>query len=103
MQLRKIIKTRGHFPNDDAAIKLLYLALRNITKDWKMSAREWKSAMNSSCDSFRCSVHAAMILTTCFTPKISDTFLERRQLYCAGIALRDHLLLVCFNLGPFPI
>jgi len=27
-------------------MKLLYLALRNITKDWKMSAREWKSAMN---------------------------------------------------------
>jgi putative transposase len=46
MQLRKIIKNRGHFLNDDAAIKLLYLALRNITKDWKMSAREWKSAMN---------------------------------------------------------
>jgi putative transposase len=46
MQLRKIIKNRGHFPNDQAAVKLLYLALRNITKDWKMSAREWKSAMN---------------------------------------------------------
>ncbi len=30
MQLRKIIKTRGHFPNDEAAIKLLWLALRNI-------------------------------------------------------------------------
>ena len=46
MQLRKIIKNRGHFPNDDAAVKLLYLALRNITKEWKMSAREWKAAMN---------------------------------------------------------
>jgi putative transposase len=46
MQLRKIIKNRGHFPNDEAAVKLLYLALRNITKDWKMSAREWKSALN---------------------------------------------------------
>ena len=46
MQLRKIIKNRGHFPNDEAAVKLLYLALKNITKDWKMSAREWKSAMN---------------------------------------------------------
>lgn len=45
MRLRKIIKTRGHFPSDDAAIKLIYLALRNITKEWKMSAREWKSAM----------------------------------------------------------
>ena len=46
MQLRKIIKNRGHFPNDDAAVKLLYLALKKITRDWKMSAREWKSAMN---------------------------------------------------------
>ena len=46
MQLRKIIKTRGHFPNDEAAVKLIYLALRNITKEWKMSAREWKAAMN---------------------------------------------------------
>jgi transposase-like protein len=35
MQIRKIIKTRGHFPNDDAASKLLYLALRNIGKKWK--------------------------------------------------------------------
>ena len=30
-RLRKIIKTRGHFPSDDAAGKLLWLALRNIT------------------------------------------------------------------------
>src|SRR5712691_1514386 len=33
-QLRKIIKTRGHFPNDDAATKLIWLALRNITASW---------------------------------------------------------------------
>lgn len=46
MQLRKIIKTRGHFPNDDAAIKLLWLALRNIMADRIRSTREWKSAMN---------------------------------------------------------
>ena len=32
-QLRKIIKTRGHFPSDDAATKLIWLALRNITAD----------------------------------------------------------------------
>ncbi len=30
-QLRKIVKNRGHFPGDDAAIKLLYLGIRNIT------------------------------------------------------------------------
>ena len=29
-QLRKIIKNRGHFPNDDAVIKLLWLAIRDI-------------------------------------------------------------------------
>lgn len=45
MRLRKIIKTRGHFPSDEAATKLIYLALRNITKEWKTSAREWKAAM----------------------------------------------------------
>lgn len=46
MRLRKIIKTRGHFPTDEAAVKLLHLALKNITKEWKMSACEWKAAMN---------------------------------------------------------
>jgi transposase-like protein len=36
IHLRKIVKNRGHFPSDEAAAKLLYLALRNIEKDWKM-------------------------------------------------------------------
>ena len=42
MQLRKIIKTRGHFPSDEAATKLLWLALRNILKDKVRSAKEWR-------------------------------------------------------------
>jgi putative transposase len=46
MQLRKIIKNRGHFPSDEAAIKLLWLALRNINDGKVRSAREWKMAMN---------------------------------------------------------
>ena len=46
MRLRKIIKTRGHFPSDEAALKLLWLALRNITADWGRAAKEWKTAMN---------------------------------------------------------
>ena len=33
-RLRKIIKSRGHFPSDEAATKLIWLALRNITADW---------------------------------------------------------------------
>jgi putative transposase len=45
-QLRKIIKTRGHFPSDEAASKLIWLALRNITADWNRSTRDWKEAMN---------------------------------------------------------
>ena len=45
-QLRKIIKTRGHFPNDDAATKLLWLALRNLTGQWKRTAYAWHAAMN---------------------------------------------------------
>lgn len=45
-RLRKIIKTRGHFPSDEAATKLIWLALRNITADWGRAAKDWKEAMN---------------------------------------------------------
>jgi transposase-like protein len=41
--LRKIIKTRGAFPSDEAATKLLYLALRNLGVHWK-PAIEWRAA-----------------------------------------------------------
>jgi putative transposase len=44
MQLRKIIKTRGHFPSDEAATKLIYLALRNVHKRWK-PAPAWQAAI----------------------------------------------------------
>jgi putative transposase len=45
-RLRKIIKTRGHFPTDEAATKLIFLALRNITSKWGHAAHDWKTAMN---------------------------------------------------------
>ena len=45
-RLRKIIKTRGHFPSDGAASKLIWLALRNITANWGKAAHNWKEAMN---------------------------------------------------------
>ena len=45
-RLRKIIKTRGHFPSDDAATKLIWLALRNITAAWCRPTTNWKTAMN---------------------------------------------------------
>jgi len=45
-QLRKIIKSKGHFPSDEAASKLLFLALRNAEKKWLMPPKTWKCAMN---------------------------------------------------------
>lgn len=45
-RLRKIIKTRGHFPSNEAASKLIWLALRNITAGWGAPAPDWKTAMN---------------------------------------------------------
>jgi len=44
--VRKIIKNRGHFPSDDAATKLLYLALRNVEEKWTMPPRPRKQALN---------------------------------------------------------
>ena len=50
-QLRKIIKNRGHFPNDDAAIKLIYLGLRNISSkrggESGPGTHGWKTALNT--------------------------------------------------------
>jgi putative transposase len=45
-RVRKIIKTRGHFPNDEAAAKLIWLALRNITAEWSRPSTTWKVAVN---------------------------------------------------------
>ena len=44
--LRKIIKNRSLFPNDEAVFKLLYLALKNIEKKWTMPIRDWKQALH---------------------------------------------------------
>jgi putative transposase len=46
MSLRKVTKSRGSFPNDEAVFKLLYLALRNIAKKWTMPVHDWKAALN---------------------------------------------------------
>jgi putative transposase len=43
--LRKIIKTRGSFPNEEAALKLLYLALERISKKWTLPLQNWKAAL----------------------------------------------------------
>ena len=43
-QLRKAIKTKGHFPNEDSARKLIYLAVRNATPQWTR-CRNWTTAL----------------------------------------------------------
>lgn len=45
-QIRKIIKSKGSFPNDDAVFKLVFLALQNAAKRWTMPIRDWKLALN---------------------------------------------------------
>jgi putative transposase len=43
-KLRRAVRTRGHFPTDDAALKLLFLVLRQVAEEWKMPPREWCEA-----------------------------------------------------------
>ena len=62
-QLRKIIKTRGHFPTDEAAAKLLYLALRNIKKRWSAPAT-WTAALT----------HFAVLFPDRFVPEPRYTY-----------------------------
>jgi putative transposase len=45
MTLRKTIKTRGSFPNEEAAMKLLYLAIRNVSRNWSF-IQGWREALN---------------------------------------------------------
>ena len=45
MSLRKVIKTRGSFPTQEAALKLLYLGLKHIAKKWTMPVQNWKAAL----------------------------------------------------------
>ena len=46
MSLRKVIENRGSFPSDEAALKLLYLALQKITARWTMPIKDWRGALN---------------------------------------------------------
>ncbi len=45
MTLRKVIKTRAAFPTEEAALKLLYMALRNVAKKWNC-VQGWREALN---------------------------------------------------------
>ena len=43
-QVRKAIRNKGHFPSDEAASKLIYLALRHIEAKWQRPPKEWHAA-----------------------------------------------------------
>lgn len=45
-QLRKVTKNRSSFPNDDAILKIMYLAIRNASTKWTMPIRDWGMALN---------------------------------------------------------
>jgi putative transposase len=43
-KLRRAVRSRGHVPNDDSALKLLFLVLNLAQKEWTMAPREWSLA-----------------------------------------------------------
>ena len=43
-KLRRAVRARGHFPTDEAVLKLLFLVLNRAAKEWRMPAREWTAA-----------------------------------------------------------
>ncbi len=46
MTLRKVLRNHRHFPTDESAMKVVFLALNNISKKWTMPIRDWKGALN---------------------------------------------------------
>lgn len=56
-QIKKIIKNKGVFPDDKSIQKIIYLALRNASKKWTMSVRDWALALNQFeilCGKYKC-------------------------------------------------
>jgi len=45
MSLRRVLKTRGAFPSEEAALKVIYLTLKNQTKKWP-AVQGWRDALN---------------------------------------------------------
>ena len=67
MTLRKIIKNRSLFPSDEAVLKILFLALRNISKKWTMPIPNWAAAMNQFAIIFEGRVPSNGVGTNSFT------------------------------------
>jgi putative transposase len=46
MTLRKVLRNHRSFPTNESAMKVIYLAIHNISRKWTMPIRDWKSALN---------------------------------------------------------
>jgi transposase-like protein len=46
MTIRKVSRNHRTFPNDESAMKMVYLAIRNQSKKWTMPIRNWRPALN---------------------------------------------------------
>jgi hypothetical protein len=73
MQLRKIIRTRGHFPTDEAAVKLLWLALRNVLAKSVRHAYDWKVRDEPVCHPVRRPIHPGAGVTVLLTASPTKT------------------------------
>ena len=91
--LRKIIKTRGAFPSDEAAMKLLYLALRNLGVHWKPPS-SGEPHMRSSLSSSRT---ACRLLFNDDQPSMERSHTLYRTLSPSGLRTLDFL-----SLDPWP-
>ncbi len=46
MTLRKVLRNHRAFPTNESALKVIYLAIQNLSKKWTMPIRDWKGALN---------------------------------------------------------
>ncbi len=72
MTLRKVIKNRAMFPSDEAVFKILYLALRNISKRWTMPIADWSGAMNQFAIIFEDRLPSSGFQNNAFTHNIEE-------------------------------
>jgi putative transposase len=66
---RKFTKARRSFPNDDSLIKILYLAIHQISKKWTKPIRDWKPAMSQFMIMYR--ERVSPVLTATYTEKFT--------------------------------
>jgi hypothetical protein len=62
--LRKIIKGRSAFPNDDSVYRLIYLGLEQISRKWTMPIKKWKAAAATVCDPLRRALTVRSVLAS---------------------------------------